>query len=104
MDVIIARCAAIDLSKGDAEVCLRVPGEGRTRRAQEVRTFTTMTGQVHALADWLVCQSVELVTIEATSSYWFAVFEVLEERGLNVQIVNRLGAATTAATTTSPGT
>jgi transposase len=86
LDVIIDRCAAIDLSKGDAKVCLRTPGEGRARRAQEVRTFTTMTGQVHALADWLVCQSVELVTIEATSSYWFNVFEVLEDRGLNVQI------------------
>jgi transposase len=35
-----------------------------------------------------VCEQVELVVIEATSSYWFCVYEVLEDRGLNVVIVN----------------
>ena len=85
MDVIVDRCVGIDLSKADAKVCLRTPGG---RRDQQVRTYSTMTAGLHALADWLVCEQVELVVIEATSSYWFSIYEVLEDRGLSVQIVN----------------
>jgi transposase len=88
MDVIVDRCVGIDLSKADAKVCLRTPGVRRGRREQQVRTFSTMTADLHALADWLVCEPVDLVVIEATSSYWFSIFEVLEDRGLTVQIVN----------------
>src|SRR5437763_5887524 len=85
VDVIVDRCVGIDLSKADAKVCLRTPGG---RRDQQVRTYSTMTAGLHALADWLVCEQVELVVIEATSSYWFSIYEVLEDRGLSVQIVN----------------
>jgi len=88
MDVIIDRCVGIDLSKADAKVCLRTPSERRGKRAQQVRTFSAMTVGLHALADWLVCEQVELVVIEATSSYWFCVYEVLEDRGLTVVAVN----------------
>src|SRR5438445_1324210 len=88
MDVIVDRCVGIDLSKADAKVCLRTPGARRGKRDQQVRTYSTMTAALHTLGDWLVCEQVELVVIEATSSYWFCVYEVLEERGLSVQIVN----------------
>jgi transposase len=88
MDVIVDRCVGIDLSKADAKVCLRTPGARRGKRDQQVRTYSTMTTDLHALADWLVCEQVELVVIEATSSYWFSVYELLEDRGLTVQIVN----------------
>lgn len=88
MDVIVDRCVGIDLSKADAKVCLRTPGDRRGRREQRVRTFSTMTADLHALADWLVCEQAELIVIEATSSYWFNVFEILEHRKLNVEIVN----------------
>jgi transposase len=88
MDVIVDRCVGIDLSKGDAKVCLRTPGARRGKRDQLVRTYTTMTASVHELADWLRCEQVDLVVIEATSSCWFSVYEVIEDRGLNVVIVN----------------
>jgi transposase len=88
MDVIIDRCVGIDLSKADAKVCLRTPGTRPGRREQQVRTFSTMSAGLHALADWLVCEQAELIVIEATSSYWFSIFDVLEDRGLNVEIVN----------------
>jgi transposase len=88
MDVIVDRCVGIDLSKADAKVCLRTPSERRGKRDQQVRTYSTMTAGLHSLADWLRCEQAELVVIEATSSYWFCVYEVLEDRGLNVMIVN----------------
>jgi transposase len=75
MDVIVDRCVGIDLSKADAKVCLRTPGARRGKRDQQVRTYSTMTADLHSLADWLVCEQADLVVIEATSSYWFSVYE-----------------------------
>jgi transposase len=67
MDVIVDRCVGIDLSKADAKVCLRTPAQRRGRRDQQVRTYSTMTAGLHALADWLRCEQAELVVMEATS-------------------------------------
>ena len=42
---LIARVAAIDIGKAEMVCCVRVPGTGRAR-AQEVRTYSTMTPSV----------------------------------------------------------
>ncbi len=39
------------------------------RRVQEVREYAAVTPALLALADWLRCQQVELVAMEATSDY-----------------------------------
>ncbi len=55
---IIARVAALDIGKAEVVCCVRVPGQGpRARRMQEVRTYTTMTRSLLAMADWLTCWS-----------------------------------------------
>jgi hypothetical protein len=67
----VERVAAIDIGKSGLVVCVRVPSEDKPgRRRQEVREFTTLTASLLALADWLRCQSVTLVAMEATSDYW----------------------------------
>jgi hypothetical protein len=61
------RVAALDIGKAGLVACLRVPAETRAgRRRQEVTEWTTMTEDLTALADHLVCQGVELVVMEAT--------------------------------------
>ena len=40
---IIERVAALDIGKAELVCCVRVPGPGRRRRMQEVRTYSTMT-------------------------------------------------------------
>jgi transposase len=52
MDVMVSRCAGIDIGKAEVVVCLRVPGS-RGKRVSEVRTFSTVAGEINRLADWL---------------------------------------------------
>jgi transposase len=78
MDVVIERCAGIDIGKKTVAVTIRVPGDGKRRR-QETRTFGTMTNQVLALRDWLLDERVRVVGMEATGDYWKPVFYLLED-------------------------
>jgi transposase len=69
MDVLIERCAGMDVHRDTVVATVRRPGPGGTRRS-ETRTFTTMTGQLEMLADWLTEQKVTLVGMESTGIYW----------------------------------
>ena len=55
---------------------------------QPVRQFGTFTADLHRLADWLTVCGVETVVMEATGVYWIPLFELLEERGFHVLLVN----------------
>jgi len=82
MDVIVERCAGLDVHRDSVVATVRVPGEGksRRRRAQHTRTFATTIGQLEQLAEWLEGFGVTLVGMEATGCYWKPVFYVLERR------------------------
>lgn len=53
-----------------------------------VREFGPMTSDLHALADWLLACGVDTVALESTGVYWIPMFEVLEQRGLKVWLVD----------------
>ena len=55
---------------------------------EPVRCFTTFSDDLYALADWLKSMQVEVVAMEATGVYWIPLFEVLDARGFDVQLVN----------------
>jgi transposase len=50
MDVIVERCAALDVHKDTVMACVRRPGSG-TRRVQDVREFRTWTSSLREPAD-----------------------------------------------------
>ena len=77
MEVIYPRCAGLDVHKQTVVACVRITRQGAP--AQEVRTFTTSTAGLLALADWLESFGVEHVAMEATGVYWKPVWHVLEE-------------------------
>jgi len=52
------------------------------------RVFGTMTGDLHALRDYLLAQGVRSVAMEATGIYWLCPYEVLEKARLEVVVVN----------------
>lgn len=52
------------------------------------KVFGTMTGELHALRDYLLAQGVRSVAMEATGVYWLCPYEVLEKAGLTVVVVN----------------
>ena len=86
---IIERVAAIDVGKEEVVCCVRVPDQSDPqRRAQEVRTFPTMTRTLFRLAAWLGELGVRRVVMESTSDYWKPVFYVLEASGLDPWLVN----------------
>jgi len=58
------------------------------RAAPPVQRFGTFTADLYVLAEWLrQCQS-ETVVMESTGVYGIALFEVLEERGFDVKLVD----------------
>jgi transposase len=75
--------AGIDL--GATVHYVAVPPE---RDAKPVRFFGTQTGDLHALADWLIACKIKTVAMEATGVYWVPLFQILEDRGLEVCLVN----------------
>jgi transposase len=86
---IIQRVAALDVGKAELTCCVRVPSPGRHgRRAQEVRSYPTMTRWLLVLADRLAELGVTRVVMEATSDYWKGVFYLLEAHGFEVWLVN----------------
>jgi transposase len=86
---VIQRVAALDIGKAQLVCCVRVPRpEAPGKRLQEVRTYTTMTRSLLALADRLGELGVTRVVLEATSDYWKAPFYLLEAQGFEVWLVN----------------
>src|ERR1700680_1528738 len=53
-----------------------------------VREFGAMTDDLNAMADWLLACGVDTIALESTGVYWIPVFEVLEQRGLKVWLVD----------------
>jgi transposase len=80
MDVIVERCAGLDVHRDDVVATVRVPGAGRRRWDQQTRTFRATLGGLADLAGWLAEFGVTLVGMEATGVYWKTVFQALEER------------------------
>ena len=58
------------------------------RAEQPVREFEAFTADLYRLADWLSECGVETVVMESTGVYWIPLFGVLEERGLEVMLVD----------------
>ena len=82
MDVVVERCAGLDVHRDSVVATVRVPaaGKSRRRREQQTRSFGTTIAQLETLADWLADFGVTLVGMEATGVYWKPVFYVLEQR------------------------
>ncbi|MDF0522687.1 transposase [Bradyrhizobium yuanmingense] len=53
-----------------------------------VRTFGTFTEDLHHLADWFKASGVTSVAMESTGVHWIPVYEILEQRGFEVILVN----------------
>jgi hypothetical protein len=56
--------------------------------AEPVRRFECFTADLHRLADWLEACGVETVAMQSTGVYWIPLYEILEERGFEVYLVN----------------
>ena len=87
VEVVVPRCAGLDVAKDEVVACVRVP-DGSGGRRQEVRTYSTFTSGLEAMVNWLAAEGVAQVVMEATGQYWKPVWYVLEERGFELMLVN----------------
>jgi transposase len=88
VDVIVDRCAALDVHKDTVMACVRRPAESGKRRAQEVREFRTWTSSLGELRDWLAGEGVSQVALEATGVYWKPVWHVLVDLDAELLLCN----------------
>ena len=77
MDVVITRCAGLDVHQATVVATVRVPDDQGGRRSV-TETFGTMTADLLALRDWLQAYGVTHVALESTGVYWKPVYYVLE--------------------------
>lgn len=75
--------AGIDI--GATEIFVAVPAD---RANENVRSFPTFTQDLYALADWLKQCGVKTVAMESTGVYWIPLFQILEDCGFQVFLVN----------------
>ncbi len=86
-DEVFPNAAGIDI--GASSHWVAVPRHLAERAGCEpVREFGAMTDDLHALADWLLALGVDTVALESTGVYWIPVYEVLEQHGLTVWLVD----------------
>jgi transposase len=88
-ELVLDRVCAIDVAKDSGKVCVRVPHASKPgRRVSRVWDVSARTRDVGELADRLVAERVEKVTVESTSDYWRIWYYLLEAAGLDGQLVN----------------
>ena len=75
--------AAIDIG-----AIIHVAAVGPDRDKEPVRTFQTFTDDLHRLADWFARCGIKTIVMESTGVYWIPVYEILEQRGFEVMVVN----------------
>jgi transposase len=88
MDLLVDRCAGVDIGKAEVVACVRTPGPDGKGRRKQTRTFRTFTAELEAMADWFTAEGVTEVAMEATGSYWKPVWYVLEDRSFEQKLVN----------------
>jgi transposase len=76
---------AAGLDIGASEIYAAVPTD---RDERPVRSTGTFTPDLYTLADWLAACGIKTVAMESTGVYWIPIYEVLEERGFDVQLIN----------------
>jgi transposase len=86
MQVVYSHCAGLDVHKKTVVACLITPKNPKGWQ-KEIKTFTTMTGDLLNRSDWLTTNNCTHVAMESTGEYWRPVFNILEG-SLEVMLVN----------------
>jgi transposase len=78
MEVVISRCAGLDVHQATVVATVRSPAADGSRHVV-TETFGTMTPDLLALREWLQAYGVTHVALESTGVYWKPVYYVLED-------------------------
>jgi transposase len=83
LEVVHPDAAGIDI--GNESHYVAVPP---SRDSQPVRRFGCTTGELKTMANWLKECGIRTIAMQSTGVYWIAVYDILEQVGLEVYLVN----------------
>lgn len=83
LNLLNPKCAGIDVGASELFVCI-----AKNSSEQEVRSFPTFTADLKRMIIWLKDSGVKSVSMESTGVYWIVPYEMLEEAGFEVLLVN----------------
>jgi transposase len=83
LDVVHPNAAGIDVGNGEHYVAI-----APDKSAEPVRRFGCFTADLRELAGVLKEHGVVTVAMQSTGVYWIPLYDVLEEAGLEVYLVN----------------
>src|SRR6266576_2843693 len=83
LEIVHPDAAGIDVGGSEHWVAISPDGD-----PEPVRRFGCFTADVREMGRWLVEKGVRSVAMQSTGVYWMPVFEVLEQQGLEVYLVN----------------
>jgi len=83
LEVIHPDAAGIDI--GNESHYVAVPP---SRDSQPVRRFGCTTAELKVMAGWLKRCGIRTIAMQSTGVYWIAVYDILEEAGFEVYLVN----------------
>src|ERR1700752_2308417 len=83
LEVVHPDAAGIDI--GNESDYVAVPP---TRDSQPVRRFGCTTAELKEMAVWLKQCAIRTVAMQSTGVYWISVYDILEQAGLEVYLVN----------------
>ena len=78
VSIVYPVCCGIDVHKNFLVACIATTDE-RNHTTHQIRRFSTNTGDLRRLADWLLINNCKDVCMESTGKYWIPVFNILEK-------------------------
>ena len=87
IDVIVKRCAGLDIHKMSVTVTVIVESDDGSLEV-ETKEFGTLRTQRRKLARWLLSKRVEVAAMESTGNYWMSTYRTLEGAGIRTQVAN----------------
>jgi hypothetical protein len=83
LEVVHPHAAGIDVGNSAHYVAVRPD-----RDPEPLRRFECFTADLYRLAEWLASCGVKTVALQSTGVYWIPLYEILEDRGFEVYLVN----------------
>ena len=88
MEVMVERCAGIDVHKKKITVCTLVGSLKQSSPKKQLCEFDTTTRELHVCAQWLESLGITTVLMESTGQYWRPVWNILEPYGFKMVLAN----------------
>ena len=84
VEIVYPVCCGMDVHKNFLVACIAVTDE-HSHTEHHIKRFSTYTGDLRRLADWLATYNCRDACMESCGKYWIPVFNALEKGGRNLR-------------------